>query len=103
MIQKLYIKYLNESHQGGHFRHLMCCNINPFQGQTKAGSLVPGFYYNLSQKQSKCPWRRCEMVQNAHILRVCSAFSLFRAPGGGISQSSTCALNSNLIFEIGSY
>jgi hypothetical protein len=37
-----------------------------------------------------------------HILRVCSAFSPFRAPGGGISQSSTCALNSNLIFEIGS-
>ena len=44
MIQKLDIKYLNESHQGGHFRHLMCCNINLFQGQTKAGSLVPGFY-----------------------------------------------------------
>ncbi len=42
------------------------------------------------------------MVQNAHILRVCSAFSPFRAPGGGISQSSTCALNTNLIFEIGS-
>ena len=48
------------------------------------------------------PWRCCETVQNAHILRVCSAFSPFRAPGGGISQSSTCALNSNLIFEIGS-
>jgi len=53
-------------------------------------------------KQSKCPWRCCETVQNAHILRVCSAFSTFRAPGGGISQSSTCALNTNLIFEIGS-
>jgi len=35
---------------------------------------------NLSQKQSKCPWQRCETVQNAHILRVCSAFSPFRAP-----------------------
>ena len=43
------------------------------------------------------------MVQNAHILRVCSAFSPFRAPDGGISQSSTCSLNANLIFEIGSY
>jgi hypothetical protein len=31
-----------------------------------------------------------------------SAFSPFRAPGGGISQSSTCALNPNLIFEMGS-
>jgi hypothetical protein len=31
-----------------------------------------------------------------------SAFSPFRAPGGGISQSSTCALNTNLIVEIGS-
>ena len=33
MIQKLDIKYLNESHQGGHFRHLMCCNINSSQGK----------------------------------------------------------------------
>jgi len=34
---------------------------------------------NLSQKQSKCPWRRCRTVQNAHILRVCSAFSPIHA------------------------
>ncbi len=46
--------------------------------------------------------RCCETVQNAHMLRVCSACSPFRAPGSGISQSATCALNSNLIFEIGS-
>ena len=26
-------------------------------------------------KESKCPWRRYEPAQNAHILRVCSAFS----------------------------
>jgi hypothetical protein len=31
-----------------------------------------------------------------------SAFPPFLAPGGGISQSSTWALNTNLIFEIGS-
>jgi len=31
-------------------------------------------------KQSKCPWQRCETIQNTHILRACSAFSPFRAP-----------------------
>ena len=37
---------------------------------------------NLSQKKSKCPWRRCEPAQNAHILRVCSAFSPSRVLPG---------------------
>jgi hypothetical protein len=57
---------------------------------------------NLSQKQSKCPWRCYETVQNVLLIPPIladSAFSPLRAPGGGISQSSTCAMNPNLILR----
>ena len=33
-------------------------------------------------KKSECPWLCCEVAQNAHILRVCSAFSPLRALPG---------------------
>ena len=58
---------------------------------------------NLSQKQSKCPWQFCETVQNAHILRVCSAFLPFHAPDSrDFAKLNLLLLNPNLIFEIGS-
>jgi hypothetical protein len=51
-----------------------------------------------SQKQPKCPWQRYETVQNAHILRVCSAFSLFCAAGSrDFAKLSLRFLNPNLI------
>ena len=68
------------------------------QGAGSLRIMIRTYLKNNLSAHGRC----CETVQNAHILRVCSAFSPFCAPGGGISQSSTCALNTNLIFEIGS-
>ena len=44
--------------------------------------------------------KRFKMYCSSRLSWRDSAFSPFHAPGGGISQSSTCALNPNLIFEI---
>jgi len=45
--------------------------------------------------------KRFKMYCSSRFYRD-SAFLPFRAPDGGISQSSTCSLNPNLTFEMGS-
>jgi hypothetical protein len=55
---------------------------------------VVDYTYNLSQKQSKCPWQCCETVQNVLLIPLSAGLRFF--------TFSRLALNPNLIFEIGS-
>jgi len=49
--------------------------------------------YNLSQKQSKCPWQCCETVQNVLLIPLSAGLRFFTV--------LRLAMNPNLIFEIG--
>jgi hypothetical protein len=58
--------------------------------------------YNNFISKTIWPWRRCETVQNAHKLRVCSAFSPLHAPEYRDFAELKLLFKLNLIFEVGS-